>query len=162
MLCINTTVQQVILWYTAHKTTVEPRGRESLEALCHRTISQNCSRVWSVKKKGKTIPLSAPSHLWPHWPCMEVMSENDAAQPPFFLCPTLCHRTISQNCSRVWSVKKRLKRSHFQQSGTILVSRLELLTYQKVNAATLSSMWHYLSSPWPSGTILVPLISNFQ
>ncbi len=32
MLCINTTVQEVIFWYTAHKTTVEPRGRESLEA----------------------------------------------------------------------------------------------------------------------------------
>ncbi len=32
MPCINTSGQQVKLWYTAHKTTVEPRGRESLEA----------------------------------------------------------------------------------------------------------------------------------
>ncbi len=46
MLCINTAVQQVILWYTAHKTMVEPGGRESLEAdMC---IFLGCAYYWGA------------------------------------------------------------------------------------------------------------------
>ena len=45
MLCINTAVQQVILWYTAHKSTVERRGRQSLEASSNAAVYSEFGRI---------------------------------------------------------------------------------------------------------------------
>ena len=81
MLCINTVLQQVILWCTTHKTTVEPRGRESMEAL-EKNFYLNVRNFWlrlylTIKPRSlseMTILYRSGilvSHLYRSWACKQ-------------------------------------------------------------------------------------------